>query len=345
MYDVIVIGAGPSGCCAAKVLSECGYKVLLAEKFALPRYKSCSGQLIRKTVNLIRQYFGEEVPIETMCAPTENKGMILTDDCGKVYRFEQEGLNVWRSSFDKWLADMAAESGAELRDGTAVVSCTEQDGEVSVTLKGESNYTEKARFVIDCEGVVGSVKRKLLGRRGEYVTTFQTFSHGSIDLDSHYFYAYLQPELSEYDAWFNVKDNQLVLGVSVLNSGRIGYYYSRFIEYMRENHNLRIEEQIKSDKWLMPRVRPGCGIDYGNDSGRILFAGECAGFLNPMGEGISAGLESGFCAAQAVVQNFNNPEKAIKDYIDSTESLHTYMGRQWNFIAGISGTFRHMKIE
>ena len=31
-------------------------------------------------------------------------------------------------------------------------------------------------------------------------------------------------------------------------------------------------------------------IDYG--VGRILFAGEVAGFLNPMGEGISCGMEN-----------------------------------------------------
>lgn len=47
MFDVIVIGAGPAGSTAAKILAESGFKVLLTEKFAIPRYKSCSGQLIR----------------------------------------------------------------------------------------------------------------------------------------------------------------------------------------------------------------------------------------------------------------------------------------------------------
>ena len=42
MYDVIIIGAGPSGSTAAKILAEKGYKVLLIEKFKMPRYKSCS---------------------------------------------------------------------------------------------------------------------------------------------------------------------------------------------------------------------------------------------------------------------------------------------------------------
>ena len=104
MYDVIVVGAGPAGCTASKVLAEKGYKVLLVEKFKMPRYKSCSGVLIKKSMELVKTYFGEDVPESAMCTPTENRGMIFTNDAGKEYRFEQEGLNVWRSHFDGWLA-------------------------------------------------------------------------------------------------------------------------------------------------------------------------------------------------------------------------------------------------
>lgn len=170
-----------------------------------------------------------------MCAPTENRGMIFTDDKGRSFRFEQAGLNVWRSSFDKWLADKAVQSGAEVIDNTAALSCEEENGIVTVTLKGEQIYTEQAGYVIDCEGVVGALKKKLLNCNLQYITTYQTFNQGSIDLDYHFFYAYLQTELSEYDAWFNVKDNQLVLGVSVKDRSKTDYYYARFIAYMKKS--------------------------------------------------------------------------------------------------------------
>lgn len=341
MYDVIVVGAGATGCTAAKTLSEGGYKVLLVEKFKMPRYKSCSGQLIKKTVDLVREYFGAAVPASAMCTPTENRGMIFTNDKGKEVRFEQPGLNVWRSSFDNWLAMKASECGVEVRDCTPAVSCGENDGIVNVTLRGEKTYTETAKFVIDCEGVVGTLKRKLLNDTPQYITTFQTYNQGSIDLDYHYFYAYLQPELSEYDAWFNVKDNLLVLGVSVKDNEKIAVYHQRFLDYMKEQHNLQIDKQVKTDKWLMPHILPGCNIDYG--VGRVLFAGEIAGFLNPMGEGISAGMESGYCVAQAVMDHFDNLEMIYSDYKERLEPLHSYMKRQWSFVAGIADTFSDMK--
>lgn len=340
MYDVIVIGAGPAGSTAAKTLAENGYKVLLVEKFKMPRYKSCSGQLIKKSMDLVQTYFGEKVPDSVMCVPTENRGMIFTDDKGKSFCFEQEGVNVWRSSFDKWLADKAAEFGAEVRDNTVALSCQEEKGIVTVTLKGEHTYTEQARYVIDCEGVVGVLKKKLIAREPQYITTYQTYNQGSIDLDYQFFHAYLQPELSEYDAWFNVKDNQLVLGVSVKDSSKAEYYYARFIAYMKEKHNLQIDRQLKVDKWLMPHIRPGCVIDYG--VGHILFAGEIAGFLNPMGEGISAGMESGHCAAKAIMKHFDDLDMVYSDYRASTDAMYNYMKRQWSFVASMAETFKEM---
>ncbi len=357
MYDVIVVGAGPAGCTASKALAEKGYKVLLVEKFRMPRYKSCSGILIKKSMELVRSYFGEDVPESAMCTPTDNRGMIFTNDKGKEYRFEQEGLNVWRSHFDGWLAKKARKSGAEVRDGVAALSCMERDGFVEVSLHGGNNYTENARYVLDCEGVVGTFKQHIAGQYAgkitgkingeitgevpEYITTFQTFNEGSIDLDPHYFYAYLQPELSEYDAWFNVKDDLLVLGVSVKDMDKIGHYYERFIAYMEEKHHLRISRQTKDEKWLMPYIRPGCRVDYG--VGRILFAGEIAGFLNPMGEGISAGMESGHCAASAIMEHFDNPQMACEAYRQSTENLKFYMRRQWSLVGGMAGTFKEME--
>ncbi len=343
MYDVLVIGAGPTGSTAAKVLAEKGLRVLLVERHKLPRYKSCSGILIQKTTDLVRRYFGENVPLSATCTPVENRGMIFTDDKCREFRFEHGGLNVWRSTFDNWLTEKAAASGAEVRDSTSAISCEEQADSVAVTLRGESIYIETARYIIDCEGVTSVLKRKLLGNSRDFIMTFQTFNQGTIKLNPHYFYAYLQPELSEYDAWFNVKDEILVLGVSVKDTSRIEHFYQRFISYMKTKHSLHIVQQVKAEKWLIPHVHPGCHVTYGQ--GQVLFAGEVAGFLNPMGEGISAGMESGYCAAHAIANHFNSLDMIYTAYQRDTQQLKSYMERQWNFVGRMAGNFSEMIIR
>ena len=92
----------------------------------------------------------------------------------------------------------------------------------------------------------------------------------------------------------------------------------------------------------MPRIRPGCAIDYG--VGRILLAGEIAGFLNPMGEGISAAMESGYHAACAVAGAFDHPRQVLAAYRQNTKALHCYMQRQWNFTSSLASTFEEMKL-
>ncbi len=71
--------------------------------------------------------------------------------------------------------------------------------------------------------------------------------------------------------------------------------------------------------------------------------GGFSGFLNPMGEGISAGMESGYRAASAVMEHLDNPETVREAYRQSTENLKSYMQRQWSLVGGMAGTFREME--
>lgn len=61
-------------------------------------------------------------------------------------------------------------------------------------------------------------------------------------------------------------------------------------------------------------------------------------------EGISAGMESGYHAANAIMRHFDDLEMVYADYKESTTALHNHVKRQWSFVASMSDTFSEMKL-
>ena len=46
IYDVAIVGSGPSGAATAFYLAQKGIKVCIIEKETLPRYKTCGGGFV-----------------------------------------------------------------------------------------------------------------------------------------------------------------------------------------------------------------------------------------------------------------------------------------------------------
>lgn len=107
-------------------------------------------------------------------------------------------------------------------------------------------------------------------------------------------------------------------------------YHARFVSYLESRFNLKIKSVEREETGLMPHIQSDFNVDLGK--GRILFAGEAANLLNPLGEGISIALASGYCAGEAVVGGGD----VLRDYGDGLQDEINYMVRQWNFIRSIS---------
>ena len=340
----MVIGAGPAGCITSKRLSDAGYDVLLVERMKIPREKSCSGILIKKSINLIENEFGK-IPPSVLCKPNISRGIIITNEENQTFKFESDGLNVWRSSVDEWLALKAQIAGAELRQSTSAISCEEKQDHVSLKFHDGEIYEEKARIVVACDGAGSTIKKNLFKNPNNYVFTYQTFCRGTIDLENDFFHAFLDSKLSQYDAWFNVKDDFLIFGVGVKEPAKMKMYHSKFISFLNSKFNAKIESYVKEEIGIMHSVIPGCPINLG--MGRILFAGEAANFLNPIGEGISSALASGYAAAESVKSTYKTNNFSVKSLIDTYHynilSEKEYMTRQWAILASMSPKFSYMK--
>ncbi len=338
MYDVIIIGAGPAGSMAAYKLAKNDYKVLLVEKMQVPREKSCSGILIERTIEFIKNEFGE-IPDNVFCKPNITKGLILYDENNHPFKFESKGYNIWRSSFDHWLTLQAENQGAEFCPSTIALSCEQRDNHVAVHLQNDKTYEETAKIVIVCNGAGSSIKKALLKQSESNIITYQVFCKGTIDLDHNFFHAFLDPKFSEHDAWFNVKDDYLIVGVCVKDIHKLENYYKEFLSFLIAKYNLKIQSSDKKERWVIPLIQSGCPVYLGN--GRIMFAGEAANFLNPMGEGISSALISSNAIADAIINTDiqQSPQITLDAYKKNISDEHARMVRQWSLLADISKRF------
>ncbi|MDE2986984.1 MAG: geranylgeranyl reductase family protein [Chloroflexota bacterium] len=148
-WDALVIGAGPAGARAAQQLSTAGASTLLLEKQTLPRYKACGGGVPARTLRLL-----DDLDI----APV-SEGHVDTIDVSRFgehqFRKRSERPLAWmvmRDRFDQFLTDLAAESGASVRDATPVQSIAVGDGNYEVETPSGAI---RARHILAADGATG----------------------------------------------------------------------------------------------------------------------------------------------------------------------------------------------
>ncbi len=162
-HDLIIIGAGPAGCAAALEARARNLSVVLLERRALPRHKTCGGGVPAAAAALL-----PEVGIEQACE-ARLRFMRHTFRFGSPYYWPVSAdpedasldvLSVTRSRFDLLLAEAASGRGADLRTGNRAVALEESSEGVVVTVshsRGDERLS--ARNAICADGAVGPSAR------------------------------------------------------------------------------------------------------------------------------------------------------------------------------------------
>jgi len=166
--DVIIIGAGPSGSVAAKLLADRGHSVLILERATFPRF-SIGESLLPQCTGLLEEAGMLDV-VQKANFQLKNGALF---QCGeKISKFDfnekfSEGpgstFEVQRDHFDKLLADESEKSGVLIHYAEEITAANlNQDVKTveSKTLDGKlKTYT--CQFVLDASGF-GRVLPRLL---------------------------------------------------------------------------------------------------------------------------------------------------------------------------------------
>jgi electron transfer flavoprotein-quinone oxidoreductase len=159
--DVIVVGAGPAGSCAALVAARAGRDVVLLERGPFPGSKNMYGGVVYPRIldDLIPNWW-DEAPIQRWV--TRRSTMLLTDTQALTVDFRSEawgappynGATAFRPDWDHWLAGHAEAAGAQILTSTTVTGLIrDAKGAVVGVRTDRPDGDLRARVVIACDGV------------------------------------------------------------------------------------------------------------------------------------------------------------------------------------------------
>ena len=159
MYDVVVVGAGPSGSRFARSAAERGRSVLVLESGEIGRPLACSGHVSLDVWEFVPDSAREDLLENEIYGARFHLGGADSP----AHRFHKETVvsnAIDRVGLDRTLADCAREAGAEVRAGHTVTGVEEFPDRVEITASGPDGVeTFEARLVCGADGPRSKVRR------------------------------------------------------------------------------------------------------------------------------------------------------------------------------------------
>lgn len=194
-YDVVIIGAGPSGSVAASLLAADGISVLILEKQHFPRF-SIGESLLPQCMEFLKEA-GLEQALDLYAkefgfqfkngAAFHKKGKNTSFDFTEKFTPGRgTTYQVKRAIFDKLLADETAKKNVDIRYGHQVNSVLKLTPEACLDVSDDlgNDYQVQAKFILDGSGF-GRVLPRLLNLElpSEFPIRHSYFSHFKDGID------------------------------------------------------------------------------------------------------------------------------------------------------------------
>jgi flavin-dependent dehydrogenase len=290
---------------AARTLTGAGFRVLLTEKDRIPRDKPCGGFLPPEAVQLIEDSYGP-VPDGCRARPGIIRGARLLCEEGGRYElpFSGVGHSVLRSRLDAFLS---AGCGAEVLDGCVVEEFRMQRFNVRAHLnrEGEEEVVEST-YLIGADGADSLALRLLrpefhrLYAAPKLERTMLVLCAGEMDWDPEWMgFALMRRGMGI--ARFFVKED--LIGLAINHDASKGWREGMdgLTAFLGEKVGLRLREEPIRQTTSSNRMAAGGHYNLG--AGCALLVGEAAGLLDPWGFGIHLALESGYIAADSLIES------------------------------------------
>ncbi|GBC98282.1 Menaquinone reductase [bacterium HR17] len=304
--DVIVVGAGPAGATAARLLAEWGLCVLLLERKKMPRYKPCGGALTKRTLHLLAP-----LDISPVIEARINTLAIQAPDGDRFTLTLPEPLivTVMRDRFDAFLTDAAVAAGTYLRQAETVLRCEQTSEGVIVTT---TQRTYRARLLIGADGA-NSVVAQQLGLRPQrravsLVSELAPTTFPRWDGSAHLWF----PSALRGYAWCFPKGAHLSAGIYTLSS-TLPQWRTWLESYLAPLRLLDGFQRHHLHGHPVPLADKRAAFHRGNG----LLIGDAAGLADPFtGEGISWAVLSAQWVAESALRVLTGEWRDLHGYTE-----------------------------
>ena len=349
--DIIVVGAGPAGSCAAIAAAKAGKSVVLIERGPFPGSKNMYGGVIYPRIldELIPDWY-EHAPIQRWVV---RRSTMLLSDTGALnidYRSNAwgqapyNGATAYRPDFDNWLAQQAVAAGAELICSTTVTGLLrDAQGRITGITTDRPDGDLTASVVIACDGVNSFVAKEAGVYKKVDASNYTLGVKETLSLPK-----------SVIDERFGVRDNQgvdieILGGTSGVNGG--GFLYTNLdtialgvvLKLPKLSAQKKRPEEIIAELKRHPAIAPlieGAEVteysahvipEAGLDmmpmmvADGLLIAGDAAALCLAAGiwlEGVNFAMASGMYAGEAAAKAIHNGNTSASGLQSYTKKLN-----------------------
>ncbi len=328
--DVVVVGAGPAGCAAAKRCAEAGLETVLLEKKMLPRDKVCSGLISGPTAKrLVKDEFGA-IPQEVLAHPYYYSGAMIHVPGARPRVIEDHMPIGWRRDIDFWMTQKAMEAGSEVRDGCLITDVQLKKGQIEVKfLNGEERSSFMASYLVGGDGARSVLRRMIFPElKASYQQEIRECYEGSFPLERDYFHGFFLPG----KFWFDINHKGPLFCLEVSGKPReLKKRLSQAKEILRKEYGFDpATRPIRRDGCLEPRIHEQLiNSTFLPAKGNVLLTGDAAGFQLPNSMGIGTALLSGFMAGESILESIKKRIPAESPYLQRTKQIVEVIKTQW----------------
>src|SRR5689334_17543629 len=150
MHDVAIVGAGPGGSATAHFLAQQGLDVLLLDRSAFPRDKTCGDGLTQRALRVLHQ-MGILQDVQRLGCPIDGYEVVAPNGSRTTSRISSEpgALVIRRTVLDHLILQRAISSGAMFKSGVTIEKVEPHANAVALETPGE---TFMARHAVIASG-------------------------------------------------------------------------------------------------------------------------------------------------------------------------------------------------